>query len=132
MAGRSTDGFRTFEDLECWKACRVLRRWVSEQVRKLPREEKYRLGDQMIRAGRSTTANIAEGYGRFHYQETVQFCRQSKGSAYEILDHLIAAEDDGLVDKVVVQRCRELVQQAVLLLNGYIRYLLRRKNGTAE
>ena len=57
--------FKTFEDLECWKQCRTLRLFIAKDlVPVLPREERYRLGDQLLRAARSTTANIAEGYGR--------------------------------------------------------------------
>ena len=40
--------------------------------------EKFRLVDQMIRCSRSITNNIAEGYGRFHFKENAQFCRQSR------------------------------------------------------
>ena len=59
---------KTFEDLECWKACRDLRKFAATITKKLPREEGYRLKDQILRAARSTTANIAECYGRFHYR----------------------------------------------------------------
>ncbi len=51
---------RSFEELEAWKACRDVRLFVANVVKQLPEEEKYRLRDQMIRASRSTTANIAE------------------------------------------------------------------------
>jgi four helix bundle protein len=55
---------RTFEDLECWKQCRTLRLFVAKEVVPvLPKDERYRLGDQLLRAARSTTSNIAEGYG---------------------------------------------------------------------
>lgn len=46
--------------------------------------EKYELVSQMRRASRSVTHNIAEGYGRFHYQENIQFCRISRGSLHEL------------------------------------------------
>ncbi|MBN2703077.1 MAG: four helix bundle protein [Pontiellaceae bacterium] len=56
---------KDFRELKCWKACRELRQFVLAQiVPVLPSSEKYRLVDQIIRAARSTTANIAEGYGR--------------------------------------------------------------------
>ena len=50
--------------------------------------------DQLIRATRSITANIAEGHGRYHFQENIQFCRQARGSLTETLDHLICAQDE--------------------------------------
>jgi four helix bundle protein len=50
---------KTFEDLECWQHCRALRLFVAREVIPvLPKDERYRLGDQFIRAARSTTANI--------------------------------------------------------------------------
>ncbi len=66
---RNKAELKTFEDLECWKACRDLRKFAAMITKKLPREEGYRLKDQILRAARSTTANLAEGYSRFHYQE---------------------------------------------------------------
>jgi len=39
----------------------------------LPAYEKYNFYKQIRIAARSITANIAEGYGRFHYQESIQF-----------------------------------------------------------
>jgi len=48
----------SFEDLECWKACRALRIFVRlKVVPLLPKEEISRLADPLIRAARSTTAN---------------------------------------------------------------------------
>ena len=69
---------KTFEDLDCWKKITVLRRTLAELVKDFPADEKYRLANQIIRAARSATSNIAEGYGRFHYQENIQYCRQSE------------------------------------------------------
>src|SRR5207249_7949986 len=79
MRAVSSTAIRTFEDLECWNRCRVLRLFVAKQVVSvLPREERYRLGDQLLRAARATTANIAEGYGRFHYLDNAKFCSNAR------------------------------------------------------
>jgi hypothetical protein len=51
--------FRSFEELECWKACRKVRQFISKHVKSYPKDEKYRIVDDMIRASRSTTQNIA-------------------------------------------------------------------------
>jgi four helix bundle protein len=117
---------RHFEDLECWQACRALRRFVaSEVVPYLPKEERCRMGDQLLRSARSTTANIAEGYGRFHYLDNAKFCSNARGSCWEVLDHLITASDEHLLANELVERGRELVSHAVRLLNGYMNYLKR-------
>ena len=91
---------KTFEDLKCWQVCRELRLFVAEKIVPiLPKDEKYRLSDQLLRASRSSTANIAEGYGRFHYMDNAKFCSNARGSCWEILDHLITAHDEELIDK---------------------------------
>ena len=119
--------FRTFEDLECWQACSELRMFAAKVCKKLPKEEEYRLKDQILRSARSTTANIAEGYGRFHYQENIQYCRHARGSAYEVLDHFITGVDEDLIPETSLSECRILVEKSVKLLNGYIRYLESKK-----
>ncbi len=118
---------RTFEDLDCWKKASQLRRDLSELVKKFPAEEKYRLVDQIIRASRSVTANIAEGYGRFHYQEYAQYCRQSRGSLYELIDHLIVANENKLVSDEDFQKYKNQVGDCITVINGFINYLLRAK-----
>ena len=118
--------FRTFEDLEGWKQCRTLRLFVAKSVIPvLPKDERYRLGDQLLRAARSTTANIAEGYGRFHYLDNAKFCSNARGSCWEVLDHLITGHDENFFSAELLGRGRELVAHAIKLLNGYMSYLKR-------
>jgi four helix bundle protein len=117
---------KSFEDLQCWQACRDLRLFIRRKIIPLlPKEEIYRLNDQLIRFSRSTTANIAEGYGRFHYLDNAKFCSNSRGSCWETLDHLITANDEGLIPDELLAEGRELVNQAVRVTNGYIAYLQR-------
>lgn len=115
---------KTFEDLECWKACRELRVFVARTFCKaLTKDERYRLGDQILRSARSTTANIAEGYGRFHYLDNAKFCSNARGSCHETVDHMITAHDEGMIANDLVNQGRQLTYKAIALLNGYISYL---------
>ena len=66
---------QTLKNLVTWQKARDFRFLISKTVQQFPKEEKYRLVDQIIRSSRSISANIAEGYGRFHYQENIQYCR---------------------------------------------------------
>jgi four helix bundle protein len=81
----------------------------------------------MIRASRSVTANIAEGYGRFHYQENIQFCRQARGSLYELLDHLSCALGEGYLSRDNLKNISQQIIDCIKLLNGYIAYLKKAK-----
>lgn len=123
---------KAFEDLQCWQQCRIVRLFVANEIMPaLRRDERYRLGDQLLRAARSTTSNIAEGYGRFHYLDNAKFCSNARGSCWEVLDHLIiTAKDEGLIPTEQVERGRNLVTEAVRLLTGYMNYLKRAAGGT--
>ena len=122
----SDGNIRSFEDLQCWQACRAIRIFIRRKIVPLmPKEEIYRLTDQLIRCSRSTTGNIAEGYGRFHYLDNAKFCSNSRGSCWETLDHLITANDEELISDELLAEGREIVNHAVKVTNGYISYLQR-------
>lgn len=114
---------KTFESLDCYRLARALRKDISSFCKMLPKEETYRLKDQVVRSSRSVTANIAEGYGRHHHQENIQFCRIARGSLSETLDHLNTALDDKYLTDEQYADFRGLVENAWKVLNGYIAYL---------
>ena len=118
-------GIKTFEDLECWKKATQLRRAISKTIGTFPENERFELTSQMRRASRSITHNIAEGYGRFHYKENAHFCRTARGSAYELLDQILVAQDENYILKENYQELREMVIDCIRLLNGYINYLIK-------
>ncbi len=111
------------EDLESYAKAREFRRRISEFCRTLPKEEMFRLRDQMLRSSRSIAANIAEGHGRHHHQENLQFCRQARGSLIETIEHINCAFDEGYVDIDGSALLRNEAENLLKLLNGYIRYL---------
>ena len=118
----------TFEDLEVWQKGRQLRKDLSHIAKKLPSSEKFRLADQILRASRSVTANVAEGYGRFHYQENIQFCRQARGSLFELLDHLSVANDEEYISEEKFAEVKERIFEVIRILNGYVKYLKSRRD----
>ncbi len=118
---------KSFTELEAWKRARELRRDISELTKSFPSDEKYSLTSQIKRSSRSVTANIAEGYGRFHHQENIQFCRVSRGSLTETLDHLIVALDEGYIDQSVYGKFEDRLSECLRILNGYINYLQKAK-----
>lgn len=66
-------------------------------VKKFPESEKFRLTDQLLRTSKSPCANIAEGHGRYHYQENIQYCRIARSSLSETLTHLTDALDENYI-----------------------------------
>ena len=118
-----------FENLDVWKQCRSIRKNVWNLCKTLPSDEKYMLKNQMIRASRSVTANIAEGYGRYHYQENIQFCRQGRGSLYELIDHVLVSQECNYINENQAKKLLKELETAIRLMNGYIKYLRSKKNG---
>ena len=119
---------KSFEDLECWKSARELRMFVAQNI--IPRfsiEEKYALTSQLRRSSRSVSDNIAEGYGRFHYQENIQFCRIARGSLCESLNQVITAKDENYIEEDLLKQFRERFERTKAILNGYINYLVKTK-----
>ena len=76
MVMKKYDDFRA---LEVWSRCRDIRKKMLDMCKHFPKEERYRLSDQIIRSSRSAAACIAEGYGRFHYQENIQLLQAVEG-----------------------------------------------------
>ena len=117
----------TFEDLIVWTRSRQLRIELTSITKSFPKDEKFMLVNQIVRAARSVTNNIAEGYGRFHYQENIQFCRQARGSLYELIDHLNICFDEKYITEQKYSELKFNIYNIIKILNGYISYLKKQK-----
>jgi four helix bundle protein len=121
-----------FTQLEVWRVARKLRIEAYAIAKLLPADEKFGLAPQLRRAAVSATANIAEGYGRYSYQENIQFCRHSRGSAYEVRDHFITALDARYIPREKYMEAKVLAISVIRLLNGYIRSTAKLKRHVAS
>jgi len=123
--------FRTFEDLEAYQAAREFRKVMYGVNRRLPGFEKFDLGSQIRRAAVSLTNNIAEGHGRYHYLEQIKFTLQARGSLEELLDDLNVCADESYLPPAEIEGLKQQGWRVHQLLNGYIRYLRDRKDGSS-
>ncbi|MCX6350126.1 MAG: four helix bundle protein [Candidatus Aureabacteria bacterium] len=119
---------RRFEDLVVWQLARKYRHEIYKISAKFPRKEEYHLTAQIRSAAVSITANIAEGYGRYSYQENIQFCRIARGSINETLDHLCTARDEEYISESEYPKLYDQGREVEKTLNGYIGFLQREKN----
>ena len=124
--------YKSFENLEVYKAAREFRKKIYKLVKGLPPEEKYNLAGQMRRASLSLTNNIGEGHGRYHFQENIQFCRVSRGSLMELIDDLNVCIDEEYFPLDYLEELKEEGYKINKMLNGYIAYLKKRKNKKSE
>ena len=118
---------RDFITLDAWKRSREVKLFFYKKILpKVANEEKYNLGAQIRQASISITANIAEGYGRYHYQESIQFYRISRASLYELKDHLISCSDLDFITEKEFKSGIHLIESAKIALNGFINYIKRK------
>lgn len=119
----------SLDDFELYKRAREYRKALYQIIRVLPPEEKHCLGSQMRRAAISVTNNIAEGHGRWYYQENTRFCRIARGSVEETIDDLNICFDENYVEPQSVLALKMSAGELVAKINGYIAYLGKSKQG---
>lgn len=121
------DDNRDFTSLEAWQKCRIVKLFFYKKILPhLPEDEKFNLAIQIRKAAVSTTSNISEGYGRYHYREGIQFFRISRGSLYELKDHLLSCYDFDYIENILKDEGLNLIESAKITLNGYINYVKKK------
>lgn len=120
------------DNFELYNRARDFRKRVYQLIRQLPKEERYALAEQMRRAAVSVTNNIAEGHGRWYYQENIRFCRISRGSVSELVDDFHVCIDEGYGELEEVQSLKNTAEELTAKINSYIAYLNRSKQGESQ
>jgi len=121
------------EKLDVWcKAQNFAVRVHKELLPLLPAEEKYALSQQIRRSSQSIPANIAEGHGRFYFQDNVRFCYIARGSLEETLSHIVYAHKVGYIPEQVYKSFGVDGENLNRLINGYIGFLKKSKQGANE
>ena len=108
------------EDLEIYQIALEISKLAWEIYNELPREHKYTQGSQFLEAADSVGANIAEGFGRYHYRDSLKFYYNSRGSLLELKHwntllvlRTLAKTDD-------LKKMKELAEREHLKLNSFI------------
>ena len=121
------------ESLNIWQdAMRLALKVCKEIIPLLPVVEQSAMAPQLRRAIQSVPANIAEGYGRYYYQETIRFCYISRGSLMEAYSFIKLAKQLGYIENIDFGQLVSDFKKLLLTLNGYIGFLKRRKRGAYE
>ena len=85
-------GSQSYRDLLVWQKSIALCVQVYHACEAFPKSELYGLASQMRRAAVSVPSNIAEGQGRQHVGEFLQFIAIANGSLAELDTQRIIAE----------------------------------------
>ncbi|UJS18804.1 MAG: four helix bundle protein [Candidatus Jettenia sp.] len=112
-----------FEDLEIWKAARVLTNKIYGITKEGAFVKDYSLRDQIRRASVSIISNIAEGYERGGNQELIQFLSIAKGSCGEVRCQLYIAGDQGYISLKDLNPIIEQCKRISIMINNLMAHL---------
>lgn len=118
----------TLENLEAYKLSRKLSKISWNAYEKFDWRIKKIIGDQFIESTDSSSANIAEGYGRFHFLDKVKFYYNARGSLFESKHWLDLLFERNLVNKDFVKNYEKIYKELSVVLNGLIKSLMKAKN----
>ena len=122
-------GKRGFEDLDCFQLAVDVVVNAQEFARRLPPDEKYDMARQVRRSSKSITANIGEGYGRYHYLDSLKFYSNARGSLNETLGHFINARALDYIDQAYFEQLYGLARRAEKALNGFMSHVRTQRIG---
>jgi four helix bundle protein len=115
--------YHNLEDLEVYQLAEQFGDEIWFEVMNWEYFAKDAIGKQIVRSADSIGANIAEGYGRFHYKENRNFCYFSRGSIIETKGWLKKASKRNLINEVQYNQLFDKLQTIHAKLNGYIKFI---------
>ena len=120
--------YMELKDLQIYRLAREIGNdaWIIYE--KLTWQDKKTMGDQFIRAIDSVSANIAEGFGRFHYLDKNKFNLNARGSLYEAVDWLEKLFTRNKISKREHDNLEGKLKNLGVKLNNYIQSTRRMKN----
>lgn len=118
---------KNFYELTAWKEAHELVLSIYTATNHFPRAEQFGITSQLRRASSSITANIAEGFARFHFKDKVRFYHQSRGSVAEVQNFLLLARDLKMIDAATCKSLGAKTIEVAQLINGMIRSIERQQ-----
>ena len=106
--------------LEIYQLSLELSATVWDIYQALPKSLRYSIGDQALRSVDSIGANIAEGYGRYHYKDSVKFYYNARGSLWESKHWFYLLHKRELINNDTYKQNIALLEQLGKKLNSFI------------
>lgn len=112
--------YKSFEEMPVWQKATELAEKVFTLTEKLPKKEDYGLTAQIRRSALSVSGNIAEGFGRKHTKDKLNFYYDARGSLCETKNHLIYGKRVGYFTISEFNECNALIENIWKELNSLI------------
>lgn len=111
------------ENLEIYQIALKISDLAWEIYQNLPREFRFTIGQQFLDASDSIGANIAEGFGRFHYKDSLKFYYNSRGSLYETINWIGRLQRRSLISPDYLYLMQKYTHEEKIKLNKFIKSL---------
>ncbi len=115
--------YKSFEEMPVWQKAQDVMQEAYRLADKLPKHELYAMSTQVRDASLSIPGNIAEGFGRYHKKDKINFYYFSRGSAYEIISHFLCAKTVGYFPGQEIELVVSLSKEVIEDLNRIIKSL---------
>ena len=112
---------KSINDLEIYREAMRIGEAIWGLVADWPFFAKDTVGRQVVRAADSIAANLAEGYGRYHFKENQKFCYYSRGSAQETQTWIEKSVRRNLIPDDAARDLYRDLDTFMKRLNAYIR-----------
>ncbi len=109
------------EELKVYELAMDLGEEVWNIADKFNYYQKDTVGKQMVRAADSVAANLSEGFGRYHFKETINFSYYSRGSLYETKTWLRKSNTRKLISNDEYNKLLSTINVIGKMLNNYIK-----------
>lgn len=109
--------FQKYTELDVWKHSRELASYIYELTATYQKTEQFGITSQIRRCAVSIPSNIAEGCGRQHNKETIQFLSIAGGSLFELETQLYISKDLKFIDELQLLTSLSRIETLGKLLN---------------
>lgn len=115
---------RDYKKLDVWKKSHELYMYVKKNIApKFPKEERYEMTSQLLRASLSIPLNIVEGCGRFTDKDFAHFLNNSLGSTNEVDYCCFAASELSYISVGEYNTINKLVNEVRAMLISFLKFL---------
>lgn len=114
--------YNDFTEMPVWQKANEIVEDVYKLSENLPKREDYALCSQIRDAAISIAANIAEGFGRGHKKDKINFYFYSRGSCFEVRSHSISGKTVGYFSEeqieIINKKCLKVIEELNKIIKG--------------
>lgn len=114
--------YRHFTEMPVWQLANEVVSDVYKLTEFLPKREDYALCSQLRGAAISIAGNIAEGFGRGHKKDKINFYLFSRGSSFEVQSHMLSGKTFGYFTDLQItpisEKCLKVIESLNKIIKG--------------